>query len=170
MASLTEQRAADGRRDLGDLLLRSVLVLVALMLIWFAQLRFEAWAAEYQQTFRWQTLPQLQWLGLLGLAGLAFGFAAWPPARGRYRWMLALLLALGPTLLIVQYFVAFGVAPSSRRDLPAVLFRVTSFANRGPLFVLPMLVGLAVAAGFSRRSHPSEQQAEGSEASDRSPR
>lgn len=133
-----------------DWLLRLVFVVVSVLLLWAAENRLEI----VQNQFRLpRTRPHvlsamLVYLAIVVLAGLAFGLAMKPPHRWSYRWGIALILGTVPFVLLAVTVWIEGYQ-YTRGTIPSFLFHPRFYLASGPQFALAVMLGLAIAAGFT---------------------
>jgi hypothetical protein len=124
---------AGSARGLLSHALRLVLLAASLALLWRAEGALEEWQR-----------PAV-------LAGILFGLALWlPRGRSAYRWTRTIVLVLPPLLLLLHYWVVFGLG----LDLPGALGQETPFWRSGPQFALAVFVGIGVTSGFAEPDEP----------------
>lgn len=129
---------------------RLALVVGALALVWRAQHALEEWQRRAAIEFEFKMGLWFGWVIPAVLAGIVFGLAVWlPRGHSRYRWGRSILLGLPPLLLLLHFYVIFGVTLPHNVDLPDLLERTTPFWNAGPQFALAALLGIAVTSGFA---------------------
>ena len=153
-AGKPNKRRTAGR--LVEALVRAVLVVGGLVPLRFAESRYLAWSRENAAAFRIQLGGWVLWVGLMALAGLAFGLAGWMPwGRMRYRWTHALLVGVVPLVMLAH----FAIVATHWFSLPRWLWGRPPYfwTDVGPQFALAVLLGIAVASGFAShrdRSRP----------------
>ncbi len=127
---------------------RFVLVIIAVRLVYVAELRLEDLAAP---PHNWDNPAGARLIagGITLLAGIALGFAARSrPPGTRIRPGTAAALGLVPLLLAMTYAMVWWDWPASNLS-PSPLWRIHFYG--GPLASLMWLfVGVAIAAGFER--------------------
>jgi len=131
-------------------LIRLALAAGALALLWRAGDRLQEWSGRAAVESEFKTGLWFSWVIPAILAGIVFGLAIWLP-RGRtpYRWGRALLLALPPLLLLLQFYLVWGVALPHDISLPGFLTRSTPLWDAGPQFALAAFAGIAITSGFA---------------------
>jgi hypothetical protein len=132
-------------------LARLVILVGALALLWRAESRFEEWQLRAATEFSFKTGLWFSWVVPTILTGIVFGLAVWlPRGRAPYRWGRSLVLAVPALLLLLQYWVVFGLGV----DLPGFLGTGTPFWESGPQFVLGVFAGVAIVSGFAEPDEP----------------
>lgn len=130
-----------------------LLVLTGAALLSLGQGRFAAWREQYAADVTFHMDLWVQWVGLVTLAGLAFGLAAWLPRTPlSYRWGRVALVGILPLALLVHVAFLWGYALPHAWNLPHLLER-QFFVAVGPQFVLAALFGVSLASGFAPGSH-----------------
>jgi hypothetical protein len=108
------------------------------------------WVAEHQ-LFGWDLARSFEYLGLIVLAGLVLGIAAWLPLGWRYEWGPPLALGAIPFLMLAQSELLL-YRHAHYLNLPSWLDRWLNrpyfFNDLGPQFVLAIMLGVALSAGF----------------------
>jgi hypothetical protein len=133
---------------------RLILVVAALVSLWFAQHRFEAWQQQYSATFSFDFGQWYEWVGLTALSGLAFGLAAWlPEDRFSYRWTRVFLLGVAPVALLGVISLFFEFLDRGSK-LPGLLNYEYFYFAIGPQFALAIVLGVAVSSGFEPVESP----------------
>jgi len=126
---------------------RTILALLALWALYFADRRYGVFQQDFQANFRMDVWLWLSSVGSSAAAGLLFGLAAWLPfARVRYLWSRLLLAAL--VFLPVAHFWLFWGYLASRGHAVGGWLATDWFWGQGPQFVLAALGGVAIASGF----------------------
>jgi hypothetical protein len=136
-------RSRDG---IGPLLIRLGLVASSLGLLWLAAVQLERAFAAYAASFRYTLGPYVLVALAATTAGVAFGLSlTWPSRWGGYRWDRAVAVGIAPLVLVVCYLVVFGVGFNA---LPGAVTLVLARFGQAGLLISPLLLGLAIAAGF----------------------
>ncbi len=131
-------------------LVRTVVALLALMLLAFAGNRYVAFDQEFQLHFRRDTWLWLSWVGSAVGAGLLFGLATLPFTRVRYAWS-RLLLAAVPLVPLAQFWwVEFYQFPR-HGEASEWLVRTAWLSDPWEQFALATLAGVAIASGFKAK-------------------
>jgi len=133
----------------GSWIVRACLAIASVILLWLAQRRFDSWQRRVAATFHWNTGGWFAYIGLLVLAGFALGLGAVFPRRLRYHVVSALALGLIPLLLLARAPFLLGYASPHRMHLPSWLAQPYFFDTASCEFALAVLLGVALAAGFS---------------------
>jgi len=129
------------------LVVRTILALLALWAVYFADRRWGAFQQHYLLNYRMDVWLWLSWIGCSAAAGLLFGLAAWLPfARVGYLWSQLLLAALA-ALPIAHLWLAFGYLLPRHHEVSGWLAK-TWFMDTGPQSALTVLVGVAIPSGF----------------------
>jgi hypothetical protein len=129
------------------LAIRTILGLLALWALYFADRRYDVFHNAYLNWFRMDVWLWLSWIGLAVAAGVLFGLAAWLPfTRVRYLWSRLLLAALA-FVPLAHFWLVWGYLLPRRHELSGWL--VTSwFWGYATQSVLAALGGVAIASGF----------------------
>lgn len=162
----TQTRPVPSRRSRGhgrnrERLARGALLLAGLLLLWAAEHAFTAFGVHQRTTFEWSVTRWLSWVVLAVAAGVAVGFAAWLPARRRYRWKRVLALAAVPALMMVHMVLKFGILPTSFTEHQSIVTADYWYLDpdAGPQFALAALLGVIIASGFaSERTPPVDER------------
>ena len=133
----------------GSWILRGCLGVASVVVLWLAQRRFDAWQGRVATTFRWNAGGWFGYVGLLVLAGFVLGLGAVLPLRLRYRVVPALTLGAIPLLLLARTPFLLGYAAPHRVHLPSWFTQPYFLAGTSAEFALAVLLGVALAAGFS---------------------
>ncbi|HZD80252.1 MAG TPA: hypothetical protein VE646_09465 [Actinomycetota bacterium] len=152
MHRLTVRGARAGSaRGLLSHALRLVLLAASLALLWRAEGALEEWQRRAGIELEFKTGLWFSWVVPAVLAGILFGLALWlPRGRSAYRWTRTIVLVLPPLLLLLHYWVVFGLG----LDLPGALGQETPFWRSGPQFALAVFVGIGVTSGFAEPDEP----------------
>jgi hypothetical protein len=156
MATQTHVATTSGRArpELLQTIARAVLMILGLVLLWAGHHAVNNMNQQRARTF---VAPWGGWLwslALLVLAGAVFGLAAMLPAHAGYRPMRALLLGAIP--LVMLLYMTIDLGPAAGFVHQHLRFLVSGF-GRGQFFfeegdglsAVPVLLGVAIAAGFA---------------------
>jgi hypothetical protein len=152
--------ASPSRRGLSEvwwfrLVVRTILALLALWAVYFAERRHRVFVQDPAWYLRMDVWLWLSWIGSSAAAGLLFALAAWLPfARVRYLWSRLLLAALA-ALPLAHFWLIWGYLLPRGHDVPGWL-GTGWFWGHGTQYVLAALVGVAIASGFVAKGdfHP----------------
>jgi len=129
------------------LLVRTILALLALWALYFAERRYNVFRLDYLSSYRMDIWLWLSWIGLAVATGILFGLAAWLPFTGvRYLWSRLLLAALA-FVPIAQFWLVFLYLLPRRHEVSGWLVK-DWFLGLGAQFTLAALGGVAIASGF----------------------
>jgi hypothetical protein len=122
------------------------LLALALLSLWVAWDRFQAWDAVSRATFHRAAGGWVLWLGLMVLSGFLFGLAVVLPVELPDRLGPPALLGVVPLLLLAHSLILISF---SSWHLPAPLGTVRFYAGSFPVqFALATMLGMALASGF----------------------
>lgn len=125
---------------------RTILALLSLWALYFADRRYDVFAQDYRAMFRMDVWLWLSWVGSLTAAGLLFGLAAWLPfTRVRYLWSRLLLAALA-LVPVAHFWLVWGYLIP--RGLVGGWLATDWFWGQGAQSALAVLGGVAIASGF----------------------
>jgi hypothetical protein len=135
--------------------IRLLLVIAAFVLLWAGDRQFAELIVTRSSTYTTTWAGWLGWIGFLALSGVAFGLAGWLPSGFGYRPGRALLLGVVPLLMLIHATLVQGprsVVTFSLHHL-GFLYRHIYFFDglrgMGVPFALALMLGVAIAAGFS---------------------
>jgi hypothetical protein len=118
----------------------------SLALVWRAERAHEEWERRAAVEFQFKNGLWFAWIISALVAGIVFGLALWlPRGHAAYRWGRAAILGVPPLLLLLHYWVVFGLSV----HLPGLLGRPTPFWESGPQFALAAFAGIAITSGFA---------------------
>jgi hypothetical protein len=137
------------------LIVRTILTLLALWVLTFADDRYEAWLLSIRR-FRVDGLSDdwiwLSWIGAAVVAGLLFGLATWLPfAAIGYRWS-RLVLAVVALAPIAQYWWVWIYQLQRHGEVGGWLYTADWFFAAPTQTALAALAGVAIASGFRAKS------------------
>jgi hypothetical protein len=137
------------------LIIRTILALLALWALAFAEDRYEAWLLSIRR-FRVDGLSDfwiwLSWIGAAAGGGLLFGLATWFPFTSlRFAWS-RLLLAGVAVVPIAQYWWVFIYQLQRHGEVGGWLYRAGWFFAASTQTALAALAGIAIASAFRAKS------------------
>lgn len=131
-------------------LLRVALLAVSLALLWRAERRLEYWRVKTASELTFKAGAWFGWLVPAALSGAAFGLALWlPGGRAGFRWGRPLLLGVPCLVLLLHYYLVFGVVAPHRLEAFRFLDLPTPFWEPGPQFALAAFLGITAVSGFA---------------------
>lgn len=142
--------ASPSRTRLSDawwfrLIVRTILALLALWAVYYADHRWGAFQQDYLTRYRMDVWLWLSWMGCSAAAGLLFGLAARLPfTRVRYLWSRLLLVALA-AVPVAHFWLVFG---GHLGNHVSGWLGTDWFWGSGSQSALAVLVGVAIASGF----------------------
>jgi hypothetical protein len=144
-------------RKLPRAILRVFLTVMALVLLWAGNRAFLHMQEHWARTFLRPWGSWLWSLGLLVLAGVAFGLAVLLPLRARFMPLRALVIGIVPLLMLAHATLISGPTSLTRfagAHLRFLFNRIFFFdgpsQGAAALYVVAVFLGVAVASGFAR--------------------
>ncbi len=155
MGRVAEEERTPQRREGGALLvLRFALVSMALVVSWLAGMRWAAWREHYASHFGFPGIGTLLLVTALGVvAGLALGSAVLLP-RPPWRFAVGRAAATGIVPALLTAVVILSFTRTGLEALPSSAWVLLQPFGRDLLLVFPVLLGVALAAGFTASGPP----------------